>query len=85
MKTQLLCDLTLGGSTRQLIEYNVWNDIPAANLATQICYMSKTRPARAMKRAAALIGVVYDQMNGEERYLDYVIEAIKIAERRLQP
>lgn len=36
-----------------------------------------------MRRAASLVGLVYDKFNGDEEALNYVIDAILLAEKYL--
>lgn len=80
---KLICDITLGGSTKQYLTWskaNLSEEKFINNLAKALLFKARTKPITMAKRSAALIGIVYDQLEGESFYLDIVISAIYEAE-----
>ncbi len=73
--------LSLGGSVIQMIEYNRRNccrEEFVDNLATRLTYRCKTKPPICGRRCAQLVGVIYDQFNGDEYLLDVACDAINL-------
>ena len=86
MKT-LQCDIKLGGSTKQYLDYQRRNETyeqAVKNITKALVYKCKTVPATYGTRTAALIGLVYDQFGGDEYLLDMVIDAIHAANKILR-
>lgn len=83
---KLICDIQLGGSTKQYLTWskaNLTREKFVNTLALALVSRAKTKPVRMAKRSAGLIGVVYDQLEGDEFYLDVIIEAIQKTEKLL--
>ena len=78
MKT-ISCDLKLGGSTKQLIEWNFRNKISAEKFGEQITISCLTVPHRLALRCACIIGIAATEL--PESHLDYCVEAVSHATR----
>ena len=79
---RLTCDIQLGGSTSQYISWskrNLTREEFVANLIKRLTYRAKTVPSKFGLRCAAMVGIIYDQFDGDEYLLDIVIEAINKA------
>lgn len=77
---KLICDITLGGSTTQFLEWHKRNSnqdqfIYVLNKA--LYYRAKTKPVKLASRLGALIGLVYDQFEGDSYMLDCIITAFQ--------
>lgn len=75
---RLQCDIQLGGSTAQYLSYNLRNSSKEQfikGLEKSLSYRAKTKPFKMATRLAALIGLVYDEFNGDEYLLDVIITA----------
>lgn len=75
----LTCDIQLGGSTTQFLEWqkrNVTKQEFIACIKNAITYRAKTLPYKQARRAACLIGVTYDQLGGDTYILDCICAAI---------
>lgn len=76
---KLQCDIKLGGSTSQFLRWHSDNssaEVFTSSVKDAITYRAKTKPALQARRAACLIGLIYDQFSGDEFMLDCVISAI---------
>ena len=76
---RLTCDIRLGGSTSQFLTYNKRvnsREQFVENVISAIIYRAKTKPYKQARRSVCLIGLIYDQLDGDEYLLDVVIEAI---------
>ena len=74
----LVCDINLGGSTYQYLDWSKRNLSKAAfvgALTKALSYRAKTRPKKLAKRFGCLIGIIYSEFNGDAYLLDCVIEA----------
>ena len=80
MKTTLLCDIQLGGSTKQYLEWNKKNRTESEFIGAiekSLLHKAKTKPALMATRSAALIGVTYDLLDGDSYILDCICSAIR--------
>lgn len=74
------CDLNLGGSTKQLIEWNIRNNVSAEVFAKHIRAYCKTIPEVMARRCACLIGIAATELDSDA--LDYVTRAVRLATTR---
>ena len=76
---RLTCDIKLGGCTSQFLEWHKRNTSKPEfinALISAITYKAKTLPHKQARRAACLIGLVYDQLDADEYLLDCIISAV---------
>jgi len=78
---KLICDIQLGGSTRQWVDYNersLSDESLVANFKKAISYRAKTKPFKVAKRVGCLFGIIQGMSEGikKERLLDCLIQAI---------
>ena len=88
INNRLPCDISLGGSTSQWLDWSLRNlgrEEFAQQVSNALLHRARTRPAKYGRRCASLIGLVYDQFNGNPRLLDIIIEGIHKAEAELSP
>lgn len=74
----LTCDIKLGGSTSQYLDWSKRNLSRAEfidSLVKALGYRSKTVPKKLARRFGCLIGIIYSEFNGDDYLLDCVIEA----------
>jgi len=84
---KLHCDMGIRGSLSTLIEHQLKcgsHRTLQEILTKQLTRNARTVPARYGRRCAALVGVVYDQFEGDPKLLDTVIGAILDAEKSLK-
>lgn len=84
----LTCDIRLGGSTKQYLEWckrNLLEEDFVASLEASLLNRAKTRPAKLARRLGSLIGIIVTEYTGHERdyYLDVTISAFSNAEKTL--
>ena len=77
-----ICHGSRFGSNTDKLKYSLAHE--SANgttwmLRRSLLYKCKTRPWRYAARCAGLIGLVYDQFDGDEKLLDIVVDAINLA------
>ncbi len=78
---KLHCDIKLGGCTKQFLTYgkrvdNKEDFILAINKA--LYYRAKTKPEKLARRFGCLIGITYNQLDGDEYILDCIIAAFNL-------
>ena len=74
----ITCDIRLGGSTTQYLDWskrNLTKEQFVDSLTRALSYRSKTTPKKLAKRFGCLIGLIYSEFNGDEYLLDCVIAA----------
>ncbi len=75
---KLHCDIVLGGSTKQYLTYHKrtsTKDQFVAGLEKALSYRAKTKPCKMARRLGSLIGLTYDQLEGDPYILDCIITA----------
>jgi len=82
---KLQCDIKLGGSTTQFLTYGKRQSsekefIRSINKA--LYYRAKTRPKKLATRLACLIGITYDQLDGDQYILDCIISAFYLKDSK---
>ena len=84
---RLICDIQLGGSTKQFLTWNKSNLSRSEFVETlkgALCYRAKTKPTKIARRMTALTGVILTDLQGEQDYyLDVLIEAFTELEKEL--
>lgn len=75
---QLPCDIQKNGSTSEFVEFlKTLPSEEAINLVqSKIQDRAKTVPRKQARRSACLVGIIYDQFNGDPDLLDIVLTAI---------
>ncbi len=77
--SRLPCEIQLGGSTKQYLEWdkrNLTKEQCVEHIKGSLQNKCRTNPARMAVKAASLIGVVYDLLDGDEWLLDCICAAL---------
>lgn len=76
---KLQCDIELGGSTAQYLDWadrNISSSDFVDSLKKQLQYKAKTKPALMAKRSAVLMGLMFTEFPGNDRMLNCLCTAI---------
>ena len=77
---KLHCDIRFGGSTSQYLTYHSKHLSKGDfidSIKKQLQFKAKTKPALMAKRSASLMGLIYDQFEGNQYMLDCLCIAIQ--------
>jgi hypothetical protein len=85
---RLICDINLGGSTSQFLDYNdrcSTKEAFAENVAKALMHNAKTKPTKIARRFGCLIALSMIQVSrdGDENMLNCVIAGFELVEQRL--